>query len=109
MIVTCGADDALDRAVRSVCCPGRRVVMVKPTYGMPWRYAIISGVEITTVEWWEGPFPVDEVCDAAGDDASLLYLVSPNNPTGAVITRDEFAEVADPSAADPGAPRSGLP
>jgi HAD superfamily hydrolase (TIGR01548 family) len=93
VIVTCGADDALERSVRSVCCPGRRMVMVKPTYGMPWRYAIISGVEITTVEWWEGPFPVDEVCDAAGDDASLLYLVSPNNPTGAVITRDEFTEV----------------
>jgi len=93
VIVTCGADDALERSVRSVCCPGRRMVMVKPTYGMPWRYAIVAGVEITTVEWWEGPFPVDEVCDAAGDDAALVYLVSPNNPTGAVITRDEFTEV----------------
>jgi HAD superfamily hydrolase (TIGR01548 family) len=93
VIVTCGADDALERAVRSVCCPGRRAVMVKPTYGMPWRYAIISGVEITTVEWWGGPFPVDEVCETAGDDAALLYLVSPNNPTGAVITRDEFTRV----------------
>lgn len=93
VIVTCGADDALERSVRSVCCPGRRMVMVKPTYGMPWRYAIISGVEITTVEWWQGPFPVADVCDAAGDDAVLLYLVSPNNPTGAVITGDEFAEL----------------
>jgi len=93
VIVTCGADDALERSVRSVCCPGRRMVMVKPTYGMPWRYAIASGVEIATVEWWEGSFPVEEVCDAAGNDAALLYLVSPNNPTGAVITGDEFAEV----------------
>jgi histidinol-phosphate aminotransferase len=95
VIVTCGADDALERSVRSVCCPGRRMVMVKPTYGMPWRYAITCGVEITTVEWWEGPFPVDEVCDAAGEDAALVYLVSPNNPTGAVITRDEFTEMAN--------------
>jgi HAD superfamily hydrolase (TIGR01548 family) len=95
VIVTCGADDALERAVRSVCCPGRRAVMVKPTYGMPWRYAIIAGAEIATVAWWRGPFPVDEVCDACGDDAALLLLVSPNNPTGAVITRDEFAAVAD--------------
>jgi HAD superfamily hydrolase (TIGR01548 family) len=93
VIVTCGADDALERAVRSVCCPGRRAVMVKPTYGMPWRYAIIAGVEIATVSWWRGPFPVDEVCGAAGDDAALLFVVSPNNPTGAVLTRDEFTEV----------------
>ncbi len=95
VIVTCGADDALDRAVRSVCCPGRRAVMVKPTYGMPWRYAIIAGAEIATVAWWRGPFPVDEVCDACGDDAALLVLVSPNNPTGAVITRAEFGAVAE--------------
>lgn len=94
VIVTCGADDSLERSVRSVCCPGRRAVMVKPTYGMPWRYAITAGVEIATVEWWEGPFPVDEVCDAAGDDTSLVYLVSPNNPTGAVITREEVSEIA---------------
>ena len=92
VIVTCGADDALERAVRSVCCPGRRAVMVKPTYGMPWRYAITTGAEIATVEWWRGPFPVDEVCEVA-NPAALLFLVSPNNPTGAVITRDEFTEV----------------
>ena len=93
VIVTCGADDALERSVRSVCCPGRRAVMVKPTYGMPWRYAITTGAEIDTVPWWKGSFPVDQVCDACGDDAALLLLVSPNNPTGAVITRDEFTEV----------------
>jgi HAD superfamily hydrolase (TIGR01548 family) len=92
VIVTCGADDALERAVRSVCCPGRRAVLMRPTYGMPRRYAILSGAEIDTVEWWTGRFPVDEVCDAA-EGASLLSLVSPNNPTGAVIARDEFAEV----------------
>ncbi|MEX1312005.1 MAG: aminotransferase class I/II-fold pyridoxal phosphate-dependent enzyme [Candidatus Sulfomarinibacteraceae bacterium] len=92
VIVTCGADDALERSVRSVCCPGRRAVMVKPTYGMPWRYAITTGAEIATVEWWRGPFPVDEVCEAA-EGAALLFLVSPNNPTGGVVTRDEFIEV----------------
>lgn len=94
VIVTCGADDALERSVRSVCCPGRRAVMVKPTYGMPWRYAITTGAEIDTVAWWKGPFPLDQVFDACGEDASLLFLVSPNNPTGAVITRDEFVELA---------------
>ena len=93
VIVTCGADDALERSVRSVCCPGRRAVMVKPTYGMPWRYAITTGAEIDTVAWWKGPFPVDQVCETCGDDAALLFLVSPNNPTGAVITRSEFTEL----------------
>ena len=95
VIVTCGADDALERSVRSVCCPGRRAVMIKPTYGMPWRYAITSGAEIIAVPWWRGSFPVDEVCDAAGDDAALIFLVSPNNPTGSVITREEFTAVAE--------------
>jgi HAD superfamily hydrolase (TIGR01548 family) len=93
VIVTCGADDALERAVRSVCCPGRRAVLMQPTYGMPRRYAILAGADISTVEWWSGAFPVDAVCDAAGDDAAMLFLVSPNNPTGATMTRDELTEV----------------
>jgi HAD superfamily hydrolase (TIGR01548 family) len=95
VIVTCGADDALERAVRSVCCPGRRAVLMRPTYGMPRRYAILSGADIETVDWWRGRFPVDAVSDAAGNDSALLFLVSPNNPTGAVITRDEFAVVVE--------------
>jgi len=94
VIVTCGADDALERSVRSVCHPGSRVVLIQPTYGMVKRYAIISGAEIVTVPWWQGSFPVDEVCDAAGNDAALLFLVSPNNPTGSVVTRDELDSVA---------------
>lgn len=95
VIVTCGADDALERAVRSVCCPGRRAVMMRPTYGMPRRYAILSGVEIDTVDWWGGAFPVDKVLSTCRDDACLLFLVSPNNPTGSVITRAELDEVIE--------------
>jgi HAD superfamily hydrolase (TIGR01548 family) len=95
LIVTCGADDALERAVRSVCCPGRRAVMMQPTYGMPRRYATLSGVEIATVPWWSGPFPVEAVCEAAGEEASMLFLVSPNNPTGSVLTAEEFTEVVE--------------
>jgi histidinol-phosphate aminotransferase len=95
LIVTCGADDSLERSVRSVCCPGRRAVLMQPTYGMPRRYAITSGAEIVMVPWWEGSFPVDGVCDTCGDDTSLLYLVSPNNPSGSVITRDEFTTVVE--------------
>ncbi|MCU0304744.1 MAG: aminotransferase class I/II-fold pyridoxal phosphate-dependent enzyme [Thermoanaerobaculales bacterium] len=95
VIVTCGADDALERAVRSVCCPGRRAVMTQPTYGMPRRYAILAGADIATVPWWSGPFPVDRVLAAAGDDAALLLVVSPNNPTGAAVTRDELAALVE--------------
>jgi HAD superfamily hydrolase (TIGR01548 family) len=94
VIVTCGADDALERSVRSVCCPGRRAVLMRPTYGMPRRYATLAGADIETVEWWREPFPVNQVCRAA-DGAALLFLVSPNNPTGAVITRDELRTVVE--------------
>lgn len=95
VIVTCGADDALERSVRSVCRPGDRAVMMQPTYGMPRRYAILAGAEVVAVPWWGGPFPVDAVCGAAGDDAALLFLVSPNNPTGSVVTRAELTAVVE--------------
>jgi histidinol-phosphate aminotransferase len=93
VIVTCGADDALERAVRAVCCPGRRALLVRPTYGMVRRYAILAGAEVREVPWWDGPFPVEQVVDAAGADTALLFLVSPNNPTGAVIQRAELEQL----------------
>ena len=48
--VTNGADDALERVVRSVCCPGRRAVVTQPSYGMIRRFAHLAGVVVGEVE-----------------------------------------------------------
>ena len=93
LLVTNGADDALERTVRCAVGPGRRAVLTTPSYGMIRRFAVLAGAEVVEVPWWEGDYPVDEVCRLAGDDCGLVAVVSPSNPTGAVASAEVFAEL----------------
>jgi histidinol-phosphate aminotransferase len=95
VVVTNGADDALERTVRAVAGPGRRVVLTTPTYNMIRRFAVLAGAEVIDVPWWEGDWPVDEVCRRLGDETGLVAVVSPSNPTGALVSRKSFAELLE--------------
>jgi histidinol-phosphate aminotransferase len=95
IVVTNGADDALERTVRAVAGPGRRAILTTPTYNMIRRFAVLSGAEVIDVPWWGGDWPVDEVCRQAGNETALVAVVSPSNPTGAVISREAFAELLE--------------
>jgi len=95
VLLTNGADDALERIVRCAVSPGRRAVLTTPSYGMIKRFAVLTGAEVVEVPWWDGDFPVDEVCRAAGEDGGLVTVVSPSNPTGAVASRSTFQEVLE--------------
>jgi histidinol-phosphate aminotransferase len=86
VIVTAGADDALDRVCRATLAPGREIVLPSPTFEMIPRYAKLAGAAISGVPWQSGPYPLDAVLRRIGPKTSLVALVSPNNPTGAVAT-----------------------
>ena len=92
VLATNGADDALERTVRSVCCAGRRAVVTTPSYGMIRRFAVLAGAEVEEIAWWRGDLPEQKV-SAAAEGASLLALVSPNNPTGSVVSREVFTRI----------------
>ena len=95
VVVTNGADDALERTVRAVAGPGRRAVLTTPTYGMIRRFSVLSGAEVIDVPWWGGDWPVDEVVRRAGNETALVAVVSPSNPTGAVVSREAFTELLE--------------
>ena len=93
VLVTNGADDALERIFRCAISPGRRAVLGTPSYGMIRRFAVLSGAEVAEVPWWDGDYPVDEVCGAAKDVGGLVAVVSPSNPTGSVASRNAVEEL----------------
>lgn len=99
-LVTAGGDDAIDRICRAYLAPGREIVMTSPTFEMIPRYAELAGAAIRTVPWRSGPFPGEGVADLVTPDTAVVVVVSPNNPTGGVATRDDIAALA---AAAPGA------
>ncbi len=95
VLVTAGADDALERALRSVCSPGRNVLLTTPSFEMLGRYARLAGAEVTELGWWSGDWPVDAALEAAsGADVAAVAVVSPNNPTGAVISGPSLQRLA---------------
>lgn len=89
VLVTAGADDALDRACRAFLCPGRRLLLPVPSFEMLARYARIAGGTVVEVPWdlpadapGPAPYPVRAVLAAGGAQPGIIALISPNNPTG---------------------------
>jgi histidinol-phosphate aminotransferase len=93
VLVTAGGDDALFRCALSRLGPETTAVATTPTFEMIPVYAGQVDSRLVEIEWWEGPFPTIAVADAA-QEADVVFVVSPNNPTGATITSDELRTVA---------------
>ncbi|MCE2883125.1 MAG: aminotransferase class I/II-fold pyridoxal phosphate-dependent enzyme [Planctomycetaceae bacterium] len=95
IVVTAGADDALERVCRCLLGPGRALVLTTPTFEMMPRYAALAGAQVREVPWLDGPFPRAAFCAAVTVDTPLAYIASPNNPTGGAITRDDLRAVSE--------------
>lgn len=95
VLPTAGADDAIDRCLRVYAGPDRPVVLADPTFEMIPRYGELCGAPLRPVPWRRGPFPRQAFIEAAGEEAGVLAVVTPNNPTGAVATAEDLRALAD--------------
>ncbi len=79
-----GSDEAIDLTYRIFCRPGTdNAVSIAPTYGMYRVAAEINDVEMREVRLGKKySLPVEELLDAADVHTKLMWLCSPNNPTG---------------------------
>ena len=92
-----GSDEAIDLAYRVFCNPGRdNVVAIAPTYGMYKVCADINDVEYRTVLLDEDfDFKAAELLAACDEHTKIIWLCSPNNPTGNSLNRDEILKVVE--------------
>ncbi len=79
-----GSDEVLDLIFRAFCEPNHdNVITLPPTYGMYGVLANINAIEIKSVQLDDHFQPkVDEILKTANTNSKLLFLCSPNNPTG---------------------------
>ena len=94
VLATCGADDALDRACRAFLWRGRELILPVPTFEMLPRFAALLGATAREIPWPSGPFPLEAVLRSVNENTAAIAVVSPNNPTGAVVTRAELQRLA---------------
>ena len=98
ILVTTGASEAVDLAVRSIVDPGDVVAVPQPSYISYVPTVTFAGgeaLDVPTTAETDFALTVDALREAGAADADALVLCYPNNPTGAVMTREELLEVAD--------------
>lgn len=98
VIVTAGADDALDRLCRALLAPGRELLTTNPGFEMLPRYARAMGADVHEIDWPGDEYPADQIIEAVVESTALVGVVSPNNPTGAVISRDQLERISERTA-----------
>ena len=99
VIPTLGSKEAIYSFAQVVLDRDSRdtVVVTEPGYPVPGRGAAFAGARVVELPLLEenGFLPaIDDVADDVWDRASLVWLNTPNNPTGAVASRDFLARLA---------------
>ncbi len=90
-----GSDEAIDLVYRIFCTPGKdNVVAIAPTYGMYKVCADINDVEYRSVplsEDWQ--LASQELLASTDENTKVIWICSPNNPTGNDFPREVIDEV----------------
>jgi len=90
-----GSDEPIDTLIRIFCEPGHdSVITTPPTYGMYKVSASINNVEVKEVLLNERfQLRPDEILDKADEHTKILFLCSPNNPTGNDMKQTDMLKI----------------
>jgi histidinol-phosphate aminotransferase len=90
-----GSDEAIDLLYRAFCEPGKdNVIILPPTYGMYEVSANINNVEIRKVNLLANfQLDLEGIAEAIDEHTKLIFICSPNNPTGNSIVRTDIETV----------------
>jgi histidinol-phosphate aminotransferase len=96
LLLTNGADEAIDLLCRAYLEPESEIVIVVPTFGMYEVFAQMENARIVRVP--TGPdfsFPLQRVLDALSEKTRIVVICNPNNPTGVDVPRSAMIQVIE--------------
>lgn len=99
IMMTRGSDEAIDVIIRTFCQPGSNesILHTPPTFGMYAQYAAVNATPVISVPLDSHDFSLDKntlLSDLSKKtDVKILFLCSPNNPTGSFIPQDDLIEI----------------
>lgn len=97
ILVTVGGSEAIDIALRAMVDPGDEVLIPQPSYVSYEPCAILAGAKPVVIELkHENQFRLTakELEEAITDKTKVLILPFPNNPTGAIMEREDLEAIA---------------
>ena len=98
IVVTVGGSEGIDLALRAMINPGDEVILPEPAFVsyLP-CIKLADGVPVTINLKEENQFKLqpEELLAAITDKTKILILSYPNNPTGAIMTREDLEPIAE--------------
>jgi histidinol-phosphate aminotransferase len=90
-----GSDEAIDLVIRAFCEPGTDSILITdPTYGM---YAVCADVNAVNVQrvtlTTDFDLDLDKIWKTIDPTTKVIFLCSPNNPTGNLLNNDKIKDV----------------
>ncbi len=91
-----GSDEPIDLLMRAFCEPGEdNIVTIDPTYGMYQVAAGINNVEVKKVPLTQDfELNARQLLKSTDANTKLVYLCSPNNPSGNILEKEAVLEIA---------------
>ena len=97
IVVTVGGSEAIDICLRAVINPGDEVVIPQPSYVSYEPCSVLAGAKPVIIKLKnENEFRLkpDELLNAVTDKSKVLILPYPNNPTGAIMEKEDLEKIA---------------
>jgi aspartate/methionine/tyrosine aminotransferase len=96
VLVTVGAAQANSMVCSTLLAPGDEVIVISPGYRQVWGMAknlgcTVKELQLRPEDDWRPD--LDQLQSLAGSKTKLIAVVNPNNPTGAIFTRDEMRRI----------------
>lgn len=94
VLLGAGSTELIDLAIRSYVAPGEEVVISVPTFSMyEARTRTVGGIPVLVPMTDESGFDVPRLIGSITERTKLLFLCTPNNPTGNRLTEDELRRI----------------
>lgn len=98
VLVTVGGSEAIDLALRAMVNPGDEVIIPQPSFVAYYPCAVLADAVPVTISLQEkNQFKLtkQELLEHITPKTKIVFLPFPNNPTGAIMTKEELQEIAD--------------
>ena len=99
LLVTRGSSEAIDLVIRTFCqSETGSVLTTTPSFSMYRHYAEVQGariIEVPTLAEQDFAIDVDAILEACDDSTRLIFVCSPNNPTGTTLPRADLERLLE--------------
>ncbi|MEE9198786.1 MAG: histidinol-phosphate transaminase [Dehalococcoidia bacterium] len=96
IVVGNGSDEILDLVVRLLLEPGEKAINCVPTFGM-YRFVteVCGGMEVEVGRNQDYDLDIDAIEEAMDESTKIVFVASPNNPTGNAVSQEEIVRLLE--------------